>query len=475
MPFRRRPQPFDFERLEFEPFDVDAALSTLQIKRLAADNGRAEIPDSNDTSLDGPQNRIIQYVQGRGAETLAKVTTRLDNLLQRVTQVDLSGAPGRVTATLAAWRSQLEELEHLTSQELTDLETETARCDARLAAIRARYRLDRPARNHQHDLLSWSVLAVLWLLQAVLNAYFFALGHEYGLLGGTLFAMILAGVDVTLSTFFGYLGRFVRAGRALVGVGAVFCLVGAAWIVSFNLLAAHLREALLTLPVDSAMSAAAERLLAAPLSLHSADTWLLFLLGLVFSAAALANGFKLDDPVPGYGRAQAKKDRLEAELAEVLAEQLAAIDAARETAVTALEDEQRSTENELAALQAAVTRMTTLLANAKAYVEHVEGSCNAMIATYRDLNRRFRSTPAPAYFDTAWDYPMPAEISEQRIEYTELVASQRTHQRRCSELAQEAVHEVQESAVALRSRLLARASQHETAGGWTTSVAGDQS
>jgi hypothetical protein len=55
-----------------------------------------------------------------------------------------------------------------------------------------------------------------------------------------------------------------------------------------------------------------------------------------------------------------------------------------------------------------------------AHASHLEAAANQLINTYRDANRRVRTTPAPSYFEQRWrltrtEIPVPSEIDRDQL------------------------------------------------------------
>ena len=171
-------------------------------------------------------------------------------------------------------------------------------------------------------ILRYSVLIFLVGIEGVLNANFFAEGLSSGLIGGFVYAALLAGINV-LGCFF--LGRFTVpwivskpiAGKLFGAISVVFALC-------FMLLVAmsigHIREQLMAgaaNPTQQAWAAMQTHFF----GLNDLVSWFLVAISLGFAIAAIFDGLTIDEIYPGYGamvrRCHQTRDEFDAEFEEV--------------------------------------------------------------------------------------------------------------------------------------------------------------
>ena len=70
--FSSREESFDFASLEITPFDIESAYVDLNLANMAERNGKANIPGIDDKEFDGPQQTIVQSIEGQIQRTLAQ-------------------------------------------------------------------------------------------------------------------------------------------------------------------------------------------------------------------------------------------------------------------------------------------------------------------------------------------------------------------------------------------------------------------
>ena len=171
-------------------------------------------------------------------------------------------------------------------------------------------------------ILRYSVLVFLVGIEGVLNANFFAEGLSSGLIGGFVYAALLAGINV-LGCFF--LGRFTVPWIVSKPIaGKLFGAISVLFALCFMLLVAmsigHIREQLMAgaaNPTQQAWAAMQTHFL----GLNDLVSWFLVAISLGFAIAAIFDGLTIDDIYPGYGamvrRCHQTRDEFDAEFEEV--------------------------------------------------------------------------------------------------------------------------------------------------------------
>jgi hypothetical protein len=171
-------------------------------------------------------------------------------------------------------------------------------------------------------ILRYSVLVFLVGIEGVLNANFFAEGLSSGLIGGFVYAALLAGINV-LGCFF--LGRFTVPWIVSKPIaGKLFGAISVLFALCFMLLVAmsigHIREQLMAgaaNPTQQAWAAMQTHFF----GLNDLVSWFLVAISLGFAIAAIFDGLTIDDIYPGYGamvrRCHQTRDEFDAEFEEV--------------------------------------------------------------------------------------------------------------------------------------------------------------
>ncbi|NBO40775.1 MAG: hypothetical protein EBU92_04415 [Betaproteobacteria bacterium] len=171
-------------------------------------------------------------------------------------------------------------------------------------------------------MLRYSVLVFLIGVEGIMNANFFAEGLSSGLIGGFIYAALLAGINV-LGCFF--LGKFAVpwvVSKPVAGkLFGSFSIVFAACFMFFVAMSiGHIREQLMAASVAPTREAW-EMMQNHFFGLSDLVSWFLVAMSLGFGIAALFDGLSIDDTYPGYGamvrRCNQARDEFEAEFEEV--------------------------------------------------------------------------------------------------------------------------------------------------------------
>jgi len=230
------------------------------------------------------------------------------------------------------------------------------------------------------------------------------------LLGGFIEALVIASVNVGLGAVAGYAALRQCWHRALWRklLGFLGVLVYLAIILAFNVAVAHYRDTLSAGDWNTATVTALRTLRTDPLGVTDIKSWLLFLVGFFFSLVALIDGFRMDDPYPGYGpraRRLAKAQRTYSRIKADCLQELAAIKDEAVEAMVALKRELAKAQGEFRDILEGRQRLLEIY---KAHLQGLQGAGNNLLAYYRNANRGVRTEPTPKRFDEQWQMQMPA-------------------------------------------------------------------
>jgi hypothetical protein len=208
-----------------------------------------------------------------------------------------------------------------------------------------------------------------------------------------------------------------RLVRRAAGMTALVVLL--AMILGLNLSFAHYRD-VFVLGFPNPEQRALSDVIKTPFVLHDVKSWWLGGIGLLFAFLSLLDGFKWDDPYPGYGEIARRREARREEYQDRKRYWLETLRDRRERAraeVGDLRHEIDMMQGEI--LQASLGRKS-FTALFTAHFPHLESAANQLIETYRDANRRSRTTPAPSYFEQKWNLPKqeiagPSEVDRDHL------------------------------------------------------------
>lgn len=388
---------------DLNPIDIQNISTALNLKENAHRLGAAGVPGQTDQNLAGPESAVVLKIEEVRKDYMAWGQLRLASLNQELARKD-------VTQQINQARKLDEEFERMADNEMAKF---TALCSLRDTARNRQNELDQFKRANNLERLpvvperskKRLIVVIAFALvgvEAFLNMSLFAKGLDTGLLGGFFEAATAAFVNVVVSFACGvYLIRFVHHVKPLPKLfGFMAIAVTACFIVTMAFGIAHYRNAL-SMGGDNAMSLALQTLLTSPIGLNEMSSWLLFFVSLIFGVIAIVDGYKMDDPYPGYGNIFRLAD-------DAIEDYNAEIDELRSCLEDIKKDTLAQIENTASQSEASVgicknligekARSGNDLANA---VATTENALHTLLQEFRDENKIARgAAPTPAYFNT---------------------------------------------------------------------------
>jgi hypothetical protein len=388
-----------------QPLDVDRLAAELDLAVEARRLGLAGLPSADATALSGPEAQVLQRIEQARHAAVEQAARRLS-----VIDADLARQDrfARLRRTAEADREFERAALALVAEREPLLRTLRDAARARRSELQrfaARHGLQRDPEDPSPSarLLLAGLLVLMVVLEGVANAFFFAQGLSTGLVGGFVEAALFAALNVGIAYLLGRhaVRQLAHAHplRKLLGLLGLAAAVAAMTAIGLGI--AHLRDEMAAGGGPRAADAALGALRAAPLALAAVSSWALFGLSLLFALGALADGWKSDDPYPGYGRvgrrARLALDDHAAELDE-LREALAAL---REAHVARLDDD-------VAHVRAALVVADGLLADKRATATRMQHALEEAARVLQALLQRFRTdnelaragAPRPPRFDS---------------------------------------------------------------------------
>jgi hypothetical protein len=287
------------------PIDVQKIAKDLRLKEEGARLGAAGVPMDTETSLCGPETHALLAIEQARTDYIEWAQLRLKSLNGELTRLD-------VAPELTAAAESADEFERRADADITANASAIKQLEEEATSRQQefeRFRKEHNRLNLPHYLkglpkiLAWVFAVALITVEALLNASFFAKGLAGGLIDGFAEAAIAASLNVLVclaagSTVLRFV-HHVKIGPRLFGI--VMAALASCFILILALMVAHYREALV-MGLENAQSVAIQTFLATPFTLREVSSWYLFLIGVVFGALAVVDGYKIDDPYPGYGK-----------------------------------------------------------------------------------------------------------------------------------------------------------------------------
>lgn len=279
-----------------------------------------------------------------------------------------------------------------------------------LRAFREKHKIPHEAHYPASTILHWAVIGTILLVESLMNMYFFAQGNNLGYLGGFFQALLVAVLNVGSAALVGrYLLPHLTVPDHRPWAASLLALYLPV-VVFFNLLVAHYRDTL-TRTSGMALDEPIAALFADPfaLSFHSI---VLLLLGIAVAAIGMREGFKSDDPFPGYGH-----------LDRIYHGTKLASDQAHQSCMAKVLAKSESIEPGCDALVAKggdlISRLERSISEAEDIGDEfetkrlaLEARCEYFLKVYRESNQRVRTLPPPPHFAVYPAYPALAQIPD---------------------------------------------------------------
>ncbi|WP_341368979.1 hypothetical protein [Yoonia sp. BS5-3] len=387
----------------FPEIDNDRLSRELDLKVKGGTRGRKGLPRKEDQTLDQIELEAVSKVEALRRRGLENFETNRQVYSERLNQVGTAKMQVETVADDTKSRF-LEETIRWRSAMVAPRERvqETYNWRNRFREI---HKLERPAKKASSLVSIIGLGFVMVMLESAGNAYLFAQKNTLGLLGGLMAAFLVSFGNVAISTLLGMATRYInirgisRIFLTLLGLG--FFLLWLVFATGYNLGVAHFRDAVETVGEwREAGEIAMQTLVANPISLHTMESYILFLLGAFISIISLLKGYHSSDPYPGYSKVQADLTNARESYVDHLEEALETLsdhrDEAVETLHEALEEVQRNIRDSIDALYG----QRTLTSGVSAFLEQTDIAANFLLSVYREANRAARpdGDEVPPYF-----------------------------------------------------------------------------
>jgi len=230
------------------------------------------------------------YQQADGIKS--KLETQLNDLENKASQIDVS--------ELTTLKNQHEDI--MKEKYIDKVKRHNA-----LVQFKEEHGIDHAAHYPESKVYFWGLLFIIFILESMANAYFYAKGSDLGWLGGILQAFLISIANMTLSFGIGLVSlRYMLHHKSKIKkfLGALSGVVLIVLIGFLHLLTAHYRELLLENP-DSTVQNVILQTWNHPFQIAEIDSFILIIIGFFITALVIYKGYHYDDPYPGHG----KRDR----------------------------------------------------------------------------------------------------------------------------------------------------------------------
>ena len=393
----------------FPAIDVDGTARRLKLRERAQEQGARGLPSADSSLFDGAEQEIANEMENEAKTRLEAYWDRQKVYASRANAARSADLMVQIGGTTDAAIANFQREIRTGVSELFDAGREVVSTTNELDRFKAEHRIKSPPRNYQSKAVKVGLLIPILLIEAVLNGTFLARGSAFGLAGGVLEALIIAGINVAVGVI---AGRYILPWTLyrLIVVRLLAALLFAAymaWTFVFNLAVAHYRTAMTEDPFDAPFLAY-QSLVANPIGLADLQSWALLVVGLVFSFVACLDGWLMDDPYPGYGARMRHNVSALRRYTNLKDDLLGDLDGIKDDAERELDRLARAI-IERAGEQLHIAAQSQSFARAmEEHFGHIESAGNTLLSLYREENLRHRAPDtAPRRFQERWKYQRP--------------------------------------------------------------------
>lgn len=386
----------------FPATDLDQVAAELRLDTRGGEDGRANLPPSDASLEAAAESDVRAEIERRASKALQDYRVQVELYEGRIRR-GLLAADLR-TSIEAAGERALSDFRVQATDDLSHLDAFRLEAEGRqkeFDAFRSANRLERLPRLPKGVALRWMVVALLVLVEALMNGVFFAEGSETGLIGGVAQATVLSLFNVGVGLCFARYGLpwLRHLNPALKALGTLATAVYVVSTTALNLSIGHFRDLFIQNAGVVLIPDLAARLASGPLNLADARSLILVGLGVAFNVIATVDASGLDDPYPGYGSVGRRKDEAVANYANHRTGCLTDLKARRDEAIADMSQIVADVRTKEHDVQLSVNGRARLDQQYAAYVEHL-GNCHVrLVQRYREANLKARTTPSPHGFN----------------------------------------------------------------------------
>ncbi len=393
--------------------DLEKIKNDLDLVREGRKRGEKNLPPSTSEALDDIEHKIIATIETEQRHHQQTLNEQLSAQHQRITSLDLEHEAINIAS--AAQRASTEFIVKVNDGKATlfTLWRNVCLIENQWNEFRKKNELTHPADYPLSRLWNFVVILVILAVESVLNGSFLARGLETGLVGGVIEAFVIAGINVSFGFFLGdsvmrylfhrnYLLRFLTLFEVPVS-----CVIA----IFFNLLVGHYRDALGGPDPAHASAAALNSFTLHPFALVAFESWVLFAMGLFFSLVAAIDGFKMDDPYPGYGKISRKHEEIVHEYSDEKANIIDDLSSTRDQALEYIREARQNLAARRTELSSILDQREKLISFFEAQQSYLNRAANELLSTYRGANLNARTSPPPEHFNSIYTPPKSSSLT----------------------------------------------------------------
>lgn len=387
----------------FPPLNYEQVVKDLRLDERGEEAGKRGQPPPDANGPDLVEHEIRDEIERRARKAYEDYLSQRDLYEGRIRQAVIS-SDRRIRIDAAA-QNVLADFDLMTVDDwnqLHILRQEVEGRDAEFRAFRERNCLTRLPNipSQTNVIFSFIFLAILGVVESIINGMFFAEGSEAGIIGGVLEAMVLSALNLGAAAGYAWflIPLLFHRNRAVKAGGFMALAVFVAWIAGLNLAIGHYRDLFTSGDGHVRMVQVVDRVSQSPFLLDDAKSAILAFLGIALGVLAIIDVVRIRDLYPRFATVGRERQRAIERYVEQKALCLAHLRTLRDKAVedmTSVIDMIRDAQYDM---QLATEGRSRLHQNYLAFLDHLASVHERLVQRYREANRTARSVPEPSYF-----------------------------------------------------------------------------
>jgi hypothetical protein len=237
------------------------------------------------------------------------------------------------------------------------------------------------------------VVAVMLIIEVVINAGFFAETSPQGMFGGAFYALMFALVNVAISGFAGMFSRYKNHRSfflKLLGLSVIIIFLCSTVLLNVGI---GLYRDALEATGDAKLASAAwfTQIENQEFMLQSIKSVVLAIMGVMVSLYTVTKTYGSLDPYPGYSAVAQRVENALQTYADELYETIADLEAKRDTFIEEFKASCNASDTFLSEAADALAGQATLTNKLNAFYEEVTGKTAMLVQIYRDTNIEART------------------------------------------------------------------------------------
>ena len=389
---RKKEEVIDFPGTLFPVINANNVASQIKLREEAHESGKNNIPVTEQISrfgtaemtIDTEIQRVITSYHTAAIHKIEQLDNRID-----VDSQETKRMISEARLLPHHFNREVDEYFAKSSNELNAVKNDYDLSKQEYEKFRADNKLERTANIVQSRALGYSLMAGLVVLESAANATFFADNRDDGLIGGFLIAVMASGFNVISSAMTSYFGIRQINHVKRKAIGWISLITWFLALINFAFAIGHFRDTggLSIFPTHGHW-----------FTLQDPYSWLLFAVTLLCGLFASREGYKLDDPYPGYSSIAKKFYDAEDDFSDSIEERRNKLTEILNDYTGRIATVEKAVDNGLASVRKNIKdKGNTLVAYERA-IRSAEKPYETLISMFRNENIKARTNPAPAYF-----------------------------------------------------------------------------